>query len=166
MDPLTHCCLLSHSLLLSPLSSFQMFCLSLSLSFYLSIDLSLFRSVISLSAPLSEDFSQVKYKAPLPLSPPGLYLLTMVLSLSRTLCAPARALLVGYCMFARCLLGGLQCGLSEHEEMMSSRSFCERQLPEAEVGLTLAVAQDHLRKKDFERFSDMTRSFTHKDQHR
>nr|XP_014029922.1 unnamed protein product [Salmo salar] len=50
--------------------------------------------------------------------------------------------------------------------MMSSRSFCERQLPEAEVGLTLAVAQDHLRKKDFERFSDMTRSFTHKDQHR
>ncbi|XP_029495193.1 EF-hand domain-containing family member C2 [Oncorhynchus nerka] len=82
-----------------------------------------------------------------------------------TLSDPGNTGLIPYEPF-RGLLVGLECGLSEHEVMMLGRCFCERQQPEAEVGLMLAVAQDHLRKKHFESFSDMTRAFTHEDRHR
>ncbi|KAM6985038.1 EF-hand domain-containing family member C2 [Aplochiton taeniatus] len=63
----------------------------------------------------------------------------------------------------RGLLVGLECGLSEHEVMMLGRCFSEREQPEVDVGLLLAVAQDHLRKKHFESFPELTRAFTHED---
>ncbi|KAJ8004685.1 hypothetical protein DPEC_G00138880 [Dallia pectoralis] len=64
----------------------------------------------------------------------------------------------------RGLLLALECGLSEHEVMMVGRCFCERQEPEEDVGLMLAVTQEHLRKKHFESFSEMSRAFIHQDQ--
>ncbi|XP_034144941.1 EF-hand domain-containing family member C2 isoform X2 [Esox lucius] len=64
----------------------------------------------------------------------------------------------------RGLLVGLECGLSEHEVMTLGRCYCERRQPEEDVGLMLAVTQDHLRKKHFESFSDMSRAFAHQDQ--
>ncbi|KAL0985420.1 hypothetical protein UPYG_G00156660 [Umbra pygmaea] len=66
----------------------------------------------------------------------------------------------------RGLLMDLGCELSEHEVMTLGRCFCERQQPETDVKLLLAVAQDQLRKNHFESFSDMTRAFTHQDPHR
>ncbi|KAM3861872.1 EF-hand domain-containing family member C2 [Diretmus argenteus] len=66
----------------------------------------------------------------------------------------------------RGLLVGMECGLSEHEVMTLGRCFSEREQPEADVSLMLAVAQDYLRKKHFETFPDMARAFTHQDKHR
>ncbi|XP_054471819.1 EF-hand domain-containing family member C2 [Anoplopoma fimbria] len=66
----------------------------------------------------------------------------------------------------RGLLMGLDCGLTEHEVLVLGRSFSEREQPEADVGLMLAVAQDFLKKKHFEEFSDMDRAFTHRDRHK
>lgn len=56
-----------------------------------------------------------------------------------------------------------ECGLSEHEVLVLGRSFAEHQQPEADVGLMLAVAQDVLKKKDFDQIADMTRVFEHHD---
>uniref|UniRef100_A0A7N6AET4 EF-hand domain-containing family member C2 n=1 Tax=Anabas testudineus TaxID=64144 RepID=A0A7N6AET4_ANATE len=50
----------------------------------------------------------------------------------------------------RGLLLGLDCGLSEHEVLVLGRQFSVREDPEADMGLMLAVAQDILRKKQFE----------------
>ncbi|XP_019732440.1 EF-hand domain-containing family member C2 [Hippocampus comes] len=63
----------------------------------------------------------------------------------------------------RGLLMATECGLSEHEVLVLGRSFSEHQQPEADVGLMLAVAQDVLKKKDFDQIADMTRVFEHHD---
>ncbi|XP_063070082.1 EF-hand domain-containing family member C2 [Engraulis encrasicolus] len=63
----------------------------------------------------------------------------------------------------RSLLVAMECGLSEHEIMTLGRSYSERKQPEPDLGMMLAVAQDHLRKKHFEAFADMVRAFVHED---
>ncbi|XP_059198699.1 EF-hand domain-containing family member C2 [Centropristis striata] len=63
----------------------------------------------------------------------------------------------------RGLLTGLDCGLSEHEVLVLSRCVSERQQPEEDLGLMLAVAQDALRKRHFEEIPNMARAFTHSD---
>uniref|UniRef100_A0A3Q1J112 EF-hand domain-containing family member C2 n=1 Tax=Anabas testudineus TaxID=64144 RepID=A0A3Q1J112_ANATE len=66
----------------------------------------------------------------------------------------------------RGLLLGLDCGLSEHEVLVLGRQFSVREDPEADMGLMLAVAQDILRKKQFEELPDLTRAFSYRDQHK
>ncbi|XP_062861743.1 EF-hand domain-containing family member C2 [Trichomycterus rosablanca] len=66
----------------------------------------------------------------------------------------------------RSLLTDLNCQLSEHEIMVLGRTYLVREQPELDVGLMLAIAQNYLRKKQFENFSDMLRAFTHEDQDR
>ncbi|XP_069389268.1 EF-hand domain-containing family member C2 [Paralichthys olivaceus] len=66
----------------------------------------------------------------------------------------------------RGLLMNLDCGLSEHELLVLGRSLCEHEQPEADVGLMLAVAQDFLRKKNFDAFPDMTRALMHRDRYK
>lgn len=66
----------------------------------------------------------------------------------------------------RSLLAAADCGLSEHEIMTLGRSYSERLEAEADLAMTLAVAQDHLRKKHFEAFADMVKVFTHEDWNR
>ena len=68
--------------------------------------------------------------------------------------------------FERGLLVGMECGLSEHEVMMLGRCFSVREQPEADVGSMLAVAQDYLKKKHFEKFPDMARAFVQEDRQR
>lgn len=58
------------------------------------------------------------------------------------------------------------CGLSEHEIMTLGRTYSEREQPEADLGMMLAVAQDQLRRKHFEAFADMVRAFVHEDRNR
>lgn len=70
------------------------------------------------------------------------------------------------CIYHRGLLVGLDCGLSEHEVLVLGRQFSVREESEADVSLMLAVAQDHLRKKLFEEFPDLTRSFSYHDRHK
>lgn len=82
-----------------------------------------------------------------------------------TLSDPNNTGFISYESF-RGLLTGLGCGLSEHEVLVLGRSFSEREQPEADVGLMLAVAQDYLKKKHFEEFPDMDRAFTYRDQHK
>ncbi|XP_038577317.1 EF-hand domain-containing family member C2 [Micropterus salmoides] len=66
----------------------------------------------------------------------------------------------------RGLMMGLDCGLCEHEVLVLGRCFSEREQPEVDVGLMLAVAQDFLKKKHFEELPDMARAFTHHDRHK
>lgn len=70
------------------------------------------------------------------------------------------------CMHHRGLLVGLDCGLSDHEVLVLGRCFSEREQPEVDVGLMLAVAQDFLKKKHFEKLPEMARAFTHQDRHK
>ncbi|KAL2081357.1 hypothetical protein ACEWY4_023210 [Coilia grayii] len=63
----------------------------------------------------------------------------------------------------RSLLVATDCGLSEHEIMTLGRTYSEREQPEADLGMMLAVAQDQLRRKHFEAFADMVRAFVHED---
>lgn len=56
--------------------------------------------------------------------------------------------------------------MSEHEIMTLGRTYSVREQPEMDVGLMLAVAQDQLKKKHFENFSDMVHAFTHEDRDR
>uniref|UniRef100_A0A671TV70 EF-hand domain-containing family member C2 n=1 Tax=Sparus aurata TaxID=8175 RepID=A0A671TV70_SPAAU len=65
----------------------------------------------------------------------------------------------------RGLLMGLECGLTEHEVLVLSRSCSEHEQPGVDVGLMLAVAQDFLKKNVFEEFPDMARAFTYHDRH-
>ena len=58
---------------------------------------------------------------------------------------------------------GLDCRLSEHEVLVLGRHFSEREQPEVDVGLMLAVAQDLLRKKHFEEVPGMARAFAYQD---
>ncbi|KAI3356550.1 hypothetical protein L3Q82_017230, partial [Scortum barcoo] len=66
----------------------------------------------------------------------------------------------------RGLLTGLGCGLSEHEVLVLGRRFSEREQPEVDVGLMLAVAQDFLKKRNFEELPAMARAFAHHDRHK
>lgn len=66
----------------------------------------------------------------------------------------------------RSLLADMDSQLSEHEIMMLGRTFSAREQPELDVGFILPIAQDHLRKKQFESFPDMLRAFTHEDRDR
>ncbi|XP_047457110.1 EF-hand domain-containing family member C2 [Mugil cephalus] len=66
----------------------------------------------------------------------------------------------------RGLLMGLDCDLSEHEVLVLGRHFSERVVPKVDVGLMLAVAQDFLRKKNFEELPNMARAFAHHDRHK
>ncbi|KAM9851213.1 EF-hand domain-containing family member C2 [Aulostomus maculatus] len=66
----------------------------------------------------------------------------------------------------RGLLMDLQCGFTEHEVLVLGRCFSEPKQPEEDVGLMLAVAQDFLKKKNFEKFLDMSRAFAHHDQNK
>lgn len=66
----------------------------------------------------------------------------------------------------RGLLMDLQCGLSEHEVLVLARCFSEHEQPELDVSLMLAVAQDFLRKKHFEEFSEMTKAFAYHDRNK
>ncbi|XP_057707390.1 EF-hand domain-containing family member C2 [Corythoichthys intestinalis] len=63
----------------------------------------------------------------------------------------------------RSLLMASECGLSEHEVLVLGRSFSEHQQPEMDLALMLAVAQDVLKKKDFDQLPDMTRLFEQHD---
>ncbi|XP_037644734.1 EF-hand domain-containing family member C2 [Sebastes umbrosus] len=63
----------------------------------------------------------------------------------------------------RGLLTGLDCDLSEHEVLVLGRCFSEREQPEADLGLMLAVAQDFLKKKRFDELPDMARVFAYRD---
>ncbi len=56
--------------------------------------------------------------------------------------------------------------LSEHEIIMLGRNYSSREQPEVDLGLMLAVAQDQLKKKNVENFTDMIRAFTHEDRDR
>nr|XP_020442634.1 EF-hand domain-containing family member C2 [Monopterus albus] len=66
----------------------------------------------------------------------------------------------------RTLLMGLDCGLSEHEVLVLCRRFSECEQPEVDVGLMLAVAQDLLKKKHFDKLPELARAFTYHDQHK
>lgn len=66
----------------------------------------------------------------------------------------------------RSLLADLDSQLSEHEIMTLGRTYSVRQQPELDIGFLLAIAQDHLRKKQFEGFPDMLQAFTHEDRDR
>ncbi|XP_051565641.1 EF-hand domain-containing family member C2 [Myxocyprinus asiaticus] len=66
----------------------------------------------------------------------------------------------------RTLLADMDVQLSEHEIMTLGRAYSVREQPEEDVSLMLAVAQDQLKKKHFENFSDMVRAFTHEDRER
>ncbi|XP_061142306.1 EF-hand domain-containing family member C2 [Syngnathus typhle] len=59
----------------------------------------------------------------------------------------------------RDLLMATECELSDHEILVLARSFSEHQQPEVDIGLMLAVAQDVLKKKDFDQIPDMTQAF-------
>lgn len=58
---------------------------------------------------------------------------------------------------------GLKCGLTEHEVLVLGRHFSERKQPEVDMGLMLAMAQDVLKKKNFDKFPELTRAFMHHD---
>ncbi|KAM9709843.1 EF-hand domain-containing family member C2 [Menidia menidia] len=66
----------------------------------------------------------------------------------------------------RSLLMGLDCGLSEHEVLVLGRCFSESRQPAADVGLMLAVAQDFLKRKNFEEFANLARRFVYHDKNR
>ncbi|XP_039532156.1 EF-hand domain-containing family member C2 isoform X2 [Pimephales promelas] len=66
----------------------------------------------------------------------------------------------------RTLLADMDIQLSEHEIMTLGRNYSVQKQPEVNVGLMLAMAQDQLKKKSFENFSDMIRAFTHEDRGR
>ncbi|XDV30268.1 hypothetical protein PO909_033222 [Leuciscus waleckii] len=66
----------------------------------------------------------------------------------------------------RTLLADMDIQLSEHEIMTLGRNYSVQEQPEVNVGLLLAVAQDQLKRKTFENFSDMIRAFTHQDRGR
>lgn len=66
----------------------------------------------------------------------------------------------------RSLLADLDSQLSEHEIMTLGRTYSVREQPELDIGFLLAIAQDHLRKKQFEGFPDMLQAFTHEDRDR
>ncbi|XP_056144939.1 EF-hand domain-containing family member C2 [Lampris incognitus] len=78
---------------------------------------------------------------------------------------PAKTGIIPY-QSLRDLLMGMQCGLSEHEVITLGRFFSEREPPEAEVGFLLAVVQDRLKRKQFEKFPEMCRVFVHRDRRR
>ncbi|XP_029937185.1 EF-hand domain-containing family member C2 [Myripristis murdjan] len=78
---------------------------------------------------------------------------------------PSNTGLIPYEPF-RGLLLDMGCNMSEHEVTVLGRCFLERQKSELDVGLLLAVTQDHLRRKHFEQFPEMTRAFIHRDRHR
>ncbi|XP_034042598.1 EF-hand domain-containing family member C2 [Thalassophryne amazonica] len=80
-----------------------------------------------------------------------------------TLSDPNCSCFISYESF-RGLLTSADCGLSEHEAVALGRCFSEPEQPEVDVGLMLAVAQDFLRKRDFDKFPEMTRAFKHQDQ--
>ncbi|XP_054642272.1 EF-hand domain-containing family member C2 isoform X1 [Dunckerocampus dactyliophorus] len=63
----------------------------------------------------------------------------------------------------RGLLVGMECGLSEHEVLVLCRAFVERKQSDVDVGLMLAVAQDFLKKKNFDQLPDMSRVFEYND---
>lgn len=69
-------------------------------------------------------------------------------------------------MHHRSLLLGLDCDLSEHEVLVLGRRFSEREQPEVDVGLMLAVAQHFLKKHSFEQFPKMASAFAHQDRHK
>ncbi|XP_033979572.1 LOW QUALITY PROTEIN: EF-hand domain-containing family member C2 [Trematomus bernacchii] len=66
----------------------------------------------------------------------------------------------------RGLMSGLDCVLSDHEVLVLARCFSQSEQQEADVGLMLAVAQDILRKKQFEDLPHMARNFLHCDWHK
>ncbi|KAK5920386.1 hypothetical protein CgunFtcFv8_024203 [Champsocephalus gunnari] len=66
----------------------------------------------------------------------------------------------------RGLMSGLDCALSDHEVLVLARGFSQSEQQEADVGLMLAVAQDVLRKKQFEDLPHMARNFLHCDWHK
>ncbi|XP_070771058.1 EF-hand domain-containing family member C2 [Enoplosus armatus] len=82
-----------------------------------------------------------------------------------TLSDPTNTGFIPYESF-RGLLMGLDCGLCEHEVLVLGRCFSEREQPEVDTGLMLAVAQDFLKKKHFEELPEMARAFTHHDRHK
>ncbi|KAM4730859.1 EF-hand domain-containing family member C2 isoform 2-T2 [Anableps anableps] len=63
----------------------------------------------------------------------------------------------------RGLMMGLDCGLTEHEVLVLARCFSQRQQPEVDVGLMLAVAQDFLRRKHFVNFPHLANIFMYND---
>uniref|UniRef100_A0A8C2L6T8 EF-hand domain-containing family member C2 n=1 Tax=Cyprinus carpio TaxID=7962 RepID=A0A8C2L6T8_CYPCA len=63
----------------------------------------------------------------------------------------------------RTLLAEMDVQLSEHEIITLGRNYSLREQPEVDLSLVLAVAQDQLKKKNFENFTDMIRAFTHED---
>ncbi|XP_041856758.1 EF-hand domain-containing family member C2 [Melanotaenia boesemani] len=79
-----------------------------------------------------------------------------------TLSDPTNTGFIPYESF-RGLLMGLDCGLSEHEILVLGRCFSENKQPEVDVGLMLAVAQDILKRKHFEKFPEMVKVFSHHD---
>uniref|UniRef100_A0A8C2GV47 EF-hand domain-containing family member C2 n=1 Tax=Cyprinus carpio TaxID=7962 RepID=A0A8C2GV47_CYPCA len=66
----------------------------------------------------------------------------------------------------RTLLAEMDVQLSEHEIIRLGRNYSLREQPEVDLSLVLAVAQDQLKKKNFENFTDMIRAFTHEDRDR
>ncbi|XP_030643060.1 EF-hand domain-containing family member C2-like [Chanos chanos] len=66
----------------------------------------------------------------------------------------------------RIFLAGMDCQLSQHEIVTLCRAYSVWEQPEVEVSYMLAVAQDQLRKKQFESFSEMLRAFIHEDRTR
>ncbi|XP_016429443.1 EF-hand domain-containing family member C2-like isoform X2 [Sinocyclocheilus rhinocerous] len=56
--------------------------------------------------------------------------------------------------------------LFEHEIITLGRNYSSREQPEVDLGLVLAVAQDQLKKNNFENFTDMIRAFAHEDRDR
>ncbi|XP_040004665.1 EF-hand domain-containing family member C2 [Xiphias gladius] len=82
-----------------------------------------------------------------------------------TLSDPSNTGFIPYESF-RGLLMGLDCRLSEHEVLALGRHLSEREQPDVDVGLMLAVAQDLLRKKYFEELPGMARAFTYHDRHK
>uniref|UniRef100_A0A8C2L9R5 EF-hand domain-containing family member C2 n=1 Tax=Cyprinus carpio TaxID=7962 RepID=A0A8C2L9R5_CYPCA len=66
----------------------------------------------------------------------------------------------------RTLLAEMDVQLSEHEIITLGRNYSLREQPEVDLSLVLAVAQDQLKKKNFENFTDMIRAFTHEDRDR
>ncbi|XP_016429441.1 EF-hand domain-containing family member C2-like [Sinocyclocheilus rhinocerous] len=82
-----------------------------------------------------------------------------------TMSGPSSTGFIPYESF-RTLLAEMDIHLSEHEIITLGRTYSVREQSEVDLDLMLAVVQDQLKKKNFEKFTEMIRAFTHEDRHR
>ncbi|TRY94015.1 hypothetical protein DNTS_029585 [Danionella cerebrum] len=82
-----------------------------------------------------------------------------------TITDPSNAGFIPFDSF-RAHLSDLDVDLAEHEILTLGRSYLVRREAEEDTGLIVAVVQDHLKKKHFENFAELARTFMHEDRDR